>query len=47
VAGAVPDDHVVVQPDPEQPGALDELPRELDILLRRGRLAGGVIVDQN
>jgi hypothetical protein len=44
---ALADDDVVVDPQAQEPPALHELAREVDVLLRRRRVARGVVVDQD
>lgn len=41
-----PDDDMVVHVDPERLGERDDVERHLDVLLRRRRVAGGVVVHQ-
>jgi len=47
VLGAIPDDHVVVEPKIEQLGSVGELPGEAEVLAGWGRVSGRVIVDED
>lgn len=42
-----PDDHVVVDLDAERAGDVDDLARHRDVGVRRRRVAGRVVVDQD
>jgi hypothetical protein len=44
--GPVPDDEVIVKAEVEELGSVDQLPCEPKILPGRGRIAGGMVVDE-
>jgi hypothetical protein len=46
VFSPVSDNDVIVKPEVEKLGALDQLPREPQILLGRRRISGRMVVDE-
>ena len=44
---ATADDDVIVHEQPQEAGALDELAREVDVLLRRRQVTGRMVVDED